>query len=271
VSFKANKGLAFGFMAGIDAGLKLGADIIVNTDADNQYCGHDIEKLVQPILEMHADIVIGERPIDSTEHFSKMKKRMQRFGSLVVRVASGTQVPDAPSGFRAYSREAALRLNVINTYTYTLETIIQAGHNRIAMTSVPIRTNRETRKSRLFKSMWAYMKRSATVIVRAFMMYRPLRFFCTLGALVAALGGVFIVRWLILVLMGGGGGNLQSLILAAMLIMVGVQFVISGLQADMIAANRKILEDIQYRIRKQDYQIGHEELGSKDHNSTMLF
>ena len=164
VSFKQNKGLAKGFTAGLDACLHLGADIIVNTDADNQYCGADIEKLVRPILDEKADIVIGERPIDETEHFSWKKKKFQHLGSWVVRVASGTDIPDAPSGFRAYSREAALRINVVNNYTYTLETIIQAGHNKMAMISVPIRTNAETRPSRLFSSMWRYMKRSASVI-----------------------------------------------------------------------------------------------------------
>ena len=252
VSFMANRGLANAFASGIDACLKLGADIIVNTDADNQYFGADIAKLVKPILENRAEIVIGERPIDKTEHFSKMKKRMQKFGSYVVRVASGTDVPDAPSGFRAYSREAALRLNVINNYTYTLETIIQAGHNRIPMTSIPIRTNPELRKSRLFKSMTSYMRRSAVVIVRASMMYKPLKFFSILGGLVSAIGMAFVIRWLVLYIQGYGDGNIQSLILSAMLIMIGIQFIIAGLQADIIAANRKILEDVQYRIRKID-------------------
>ncbi len=167
VSFTGNKGLAMGFKAGLDACLRLGADIIVNTDADNQYSGGDIKKLIYPILDGTADVVIGERPINQTEHFSPLKKKLQRIGSLVVRVASGTNIPDAPSGFRAYSREAALRINVINNYTYTLETIIQAGMQRMAITSVPISTNPETRKSRLFKSMWAYLKRSAIVIIRS--------------------------------------------------------------------------------------------------------
>jgi len=256
VSFKMNKGLAFAFTAGIDACLRLGADIIVNTDADNQYCGADIEKLVKPILENKAEIVVGERPIDKTEHFSKTKKRMQRLGSFVVRIASGTSVPDAPSGFRAYTREAALRINVINTYTYTLETIIQAGHSRIPLTSVPIKTNPELRKSRLFKSMTSYMRRSAVVIVRSLMMYRPLKFFSILGGLISAVGAAFIIRWLILYIGGSGDGNIQSLILATMMILIGVQFIVAGLQADIIAANRKILEDVQYRVRKMEYRIG---------------
>ncbi len=252
VSFKQNKGLAKGFMAGLDACLHLGADIIVNTDADNQYCGADIEKLVRPILDGQADIVIGERPIDSTEHFSWKKKKFQHLGSWVVRMASDTDIPDAPSGFRAYSREAALRMNVVNNYTYTLETIIQAGHNKIAMTSVPIRTNGETRPSRLFSSMWRYMKRSASVIIRSFMMYKPLRFFGTMGAILFVLGVLLGIRFLYFLAIGAGDGHVQSLILTAVLILMGVQITIIGLQADIIAANRKLLEDVQYRVRKMD-------------------
>ena len=252
VSFKQNKGLAYGFMAGIDACLHLGADIIVNTDADNQYCGADIEKLVRPILDNKADIVIGERPIDQTEHFSRKKKMFQHLGSWVVRVASGTDIPDAPSGFRAYSREAALRLNVINEYTYTLETIIQAGHDKIAMTSVPIRTNGETRPSRLFSSMWRYMKRSSSVIIRSFMMYKPLRFFVILGGLLFLIGIALGIRYLVYLIGGVGTGHIQSLILAAILMIMGFQTIVTGLLADIIAANRKILEDIQYRIRTID-------------------
>ena len=177
VNFRRNKGLAKGFIAGIDACLRNGADIIVNTDADNQYCGSDIEKLVRPILDGTADIVIGERPIDSTEHFSPLKKKLQHFGSWVVRKASKTDIPDAPSGFRAFSRDAAMRMNVINEYTYTLETIVQAGRNRMAITSVPINTNAELRPSRLFSSMYGYIKKSMLTIIRSFLMYRPLQFF----------------------------------------------------------------------------------------------
>ena len=252
VTFNNNKGLARGFMAGIDACLHLGADIIVNTDADNQYNGADIKSIVKPIIEGKADIVIGERPIGETEHFSWRKKKFQRIGSWVVRIASKTSIPDAPSGFRAYSRDAALHINVINEYTYTLETIIQAGRNKMAITSVPISTNPDTRESHLFKSMWVYMKRSALVIVRSFMIYNPLRFFCTIGVFLFLFGFAFVVRFLIMFFFGTSGGHIQSLVLAAALMMIGVQSVISGLQADMIAANRKILEDIQYRIRKMD-------------------
>ena len=245
VNFKKNKGLAKGFMAGIDACLRNGADIIVNTDADNQYNGEDIEKLVRPILEEKADIVIGERPIDDTEHFSPLKKKLQHFGSWTVRVASKTDIPDAPSGFRAYSRDAAMRLNVTNEYTYTLETIIQAGRNKIAMESVPIRTNPELRKSRLFSSMFGYVKRSMVTIVRSFMMYKPLRFFTLIGGIFLLIGLALGIRFLVYFCMGAGTGHIQSLILASTLSMMGFMTVIIGLQADVIAGNRKLLEDIQ--------------------------
>ena len=252
VSFKQNKGLAKGFMAGLDACLHLGADIIVNTDADNQYCGADIEKLVRPILDNEADIVIGERPIDETEHFSWKKKKFQHLGSWVVRMASGTSIPDAPSGFRAYSREAALRLNVTNEYTYTLETIIQAGHDKIAMASVPIQTNGETRPSRLFSSMWRYMKRSASVIIRSFMKYA---YFATCGGILSLLGVLAGARYLWYFFHGAGDGHVQSLIFTAILILMGVQIIVIGLLADVVAANRKILEDVQYRIRRRESRV----------------
>ena len=259
VSFKNNKGLAKGFMAGVDACLHLGADIIVNTDADNQYVGEDIAKLVKPIIDGVADIVIGERPIDSISHFTGIKKKLQRAGSLVVRIASGTSIPDAPSGFRAYSREAAMRLNVVNDYSYTLETIIQAGMNNMALDSVPIRTNPETRESRLFKSMWGYIKRSAGIIVRSYVMYRPLKVLGTAGVYIFLLGSLIGVRFILFWLAGNGSGHIQSLLLASLLMMLGVQTFISGLQADIISANRKILEDIQYRIRKIECERKDEE------------
>lgn len=254
VNFKRNKGLAYGFLAGIDACLRNGADIIVNTDADNQYVADDIEKLVQPILEGKTDIVIGERPIDDTEHFSPLKKKLQRFGSYVVRVASKSDIPDAPSGFRAYSRESAMRLNVINEYTYTLETIVQAGRSKIAMTSVPIRTNPELRKSRLFNSMFGYVKKSMVTILRAFMMYKPLQFFSVIGSIVFLLGAIIGIRFLVFFFSGAGNGHVQSLILSSTLMLLGFETIIVGLQADLIAANRKILEDIQYRVKKLDYE-----------------
>lgn len=253
VNFKCDKGLAKGFMAGLDACLRQGADIIVNTDADNQYCGADIEKLVRPILDGKADIVIGERPIDDTEHFSPLKKKLQHIGSWTVRVASKTDVPDAPSGFRAYSRQAALKMNVVNEYTYTLETIVQAGRNKMAITSVPIRTNPELRKSRLFNSMFGYIKKSMLTIIRAFMMYKPLRFFTIIGSTIFLIGLILGIRFLVFVFMGESGGHIQSLILASTLLLLGFQTFISGLQADLIASNRKLLEDIQERVRRLDY------------------
>ena len=253
VNFKCNKGLAKGFMAGLDACLRQGADIIVNTDADNQYCGADIEKLVRPILDGKADIVIGERPIDDTEHFSPLKKKLQHIGRWTVRVASKTDVPDAPSGFRAYSRQAALKMNVVNEYTYTLETIVQAGRNKMAITSVPIRTNPELRKSRLFNSMFGYIKKSMLTIIRAFMMYKPLRFFTIIGSTIFLIGLILGIRFLVFVFMGESGGHIQSLILASTLLLLGFQTFISGLQADLIASNRKLLEDIQERVRRLDY------------------
>lgn len=252
VNFARNKGLAKGFMAGLNACLEYGADIIVNTDADNQYCGADVETIVRPILEGRADIVVGERPIDQTEHFSPLKKKLQHFGSWVVRKASKTDIPDAPSGFRAFSREAALRLNVINDYTYTLETIVQAGRNKMAIISVPIRTNGELRPSRLFGSMFGYIKKSMLTIIRAFLMYRPLQFFATLGIILLLFGVGIGVRFLIYFAQGAGTGHIQSLILASMMIILGVMTGIVGMQADIIAGNRKLLEDIQYHVRKMD-------------------
>ncbi len=250
VSFPNNKGLAKGFIAGLDACLREGADIIVNTDADNQYCGEDIEKLIRPILEGKAEMVIGERPIDDTPDFSPLKKKLQHLGSLVVRIASDTDIPDAPSGFRAFSREAALRLNVINNYTYTLETIVQAGRNKMAITSVPIRTNRELRKSRLFSSMSGYIKKSILTIIRAYMMYRPLTFFTVIGLIPFIAGMIIMIRFMIFFITGQGMGHIQSLILASTLMMLSFTTFMMGFQADLMAANRKIMEDVQYRLRR---------------------
>lgn len=274
VCFKQNKGLAAGFMAGIDACLHLGADIIVNTDADNQYFGEDIAKLVRPIIDGQYDIVIGSRPIDDIDHFSKKKKLFQHFGSWVVRKASNTDIPDGPSGFRAYSRQAAMKLNVINQYTYTLETIIQAGQNKIAITSVPIRTNPQTRKSRLFNSMFGYIKRSSITIIRAYMMYKPLRFFGVLGALIFLVGFAIAINFLWFFIFSTGRGHIQSLLLSVVLMLLGSQTFITGLQADLIASNRKLLEDIQYRVRKLDYDseknktVGKNDEGKSDNETT---
>ena len=255
VNFKQNRGLAKGFMAGLDACLRNGADIIVNTDADNQYRGEDIEKLVRPILEGKADIVIGERPIDQTEHFSWVKKKLQHFGSWVVRRASSTNIPDAPSGFRAYSREAALQMNVVNEYTYTLEQIVQAGRTKIPIMSVPIRTNEELRPSRLFSSMFGYVKKSMLTIIRAYLMYKPMRFFFALGCIPFVLGVLLGIRFLVFYLNESGNGNVQSLILCSMLILISVMVWVVGLLADVMAANRKILQEIQQKVRELDYKI----------------
>lgn len=254
VSFKNNKGLAKGFMAGLDGCLRNGADIIVNTDADNQYCAEDIQKLIQPILEEQADIVIGARPIDETEHFSFIKKKLQHFGSWVVRKASNTDIPDAPSGFRAFSREAAMRINVVNDYTYTLETIVQAGREKIAITSVPIRTNAELRPSRLFNSIWGYVKKSMLTILRAYMMYKPLKCFTYLAIPPVVFGVAIGVRFLIYYVQGTGSGHVQSLILACTLIIIGVLTFMIGLLADVLAANRKILQETQYHIKQVEYK-----------------
>ena len=252
VNFNQNRGLAKAFMAGLDGCLRNGADIIVNTDADNQYCGADIEKLVKPILKGEADMVVGARPIDETEHFSYMKKRLQRIGSLAVRIASRTKVEDAPSGFRAMTREVALRINVINDYTYTLETIVQAGRNRIAVKSVPIRTNPELRSSRLFKGIWSYVKKSMVIIIRAYMTYEPLKCFTYLSILPFIIGLGIGLRFLYFIAIGEGYGHVQSLILGCTLIIIGFLTFMIGLVSDLIAANRKILSDTQYHTRRME-------------------
>lgn len=256
VDLGSNQGLAKGFMAGIEACLKAGADIIVNTDADNQYCAADINKLIQPILEGNAEIVIGARPIENIPHFSPVKKLLQKLGSFVVRLASKTDIPDAPSGFRAISREAALRLNVFNEYTYTLETIIQAGQKGLVITSVPIRINGYLRPSRLVKSITAYVQHSILTIVRIFMTYRPLKFFMLLGSIPSSLGFLLCCRWLLLFwgIIGDDPAKprVPSLILAAMLILIGVQLWLFGLIADLMGVNRQLLEDIQLRLRRDE-------------------
>ena len=258
VDLKTNQGLAKAFMVGIEACLAAGADIIVNTDADNQYCAADIPHLIAPILDGNAEIVIGARPIQKISHFSPMKKVLQKSGSFVVRLASQTNIPDAPSGFRAISREAALRLNVFNEYTYTLETIIQAGQKGLAIASVPIRTNGFLRPSRLVKSIPIYVQHSILTIVRSFMTYRPLKFFMLLGSFPFSLGFLVCCRWLLLFV--GIIGNdptkprVPSLILAAILILIGVQLWIFGLIADLMGVNRQLLEDIQLRLRRQEYE-----------------
>jgi glycosyltransferase involved in cell wall biosynthesis len=245
-----NKGLAKAFMTGIEACLRLGADVIVNTDADNQYNADDIPTLVQPILEYQAELVIGVRPISAIQHFSPAKKILQKLGSWVVRVASKADIPDAPSGFRAISRSAAQRLIVFSDYTYTLETIIQAGQKDISILSVPIRVNEDLRPSRLVKSIPSYIKRSVVTIVRIFIIYRPFRFFGTIGALLLSAGVLIGLRFIGKYLIGEGQGHVQSLILASVLLGMGFQTILIGFVSDLLSANRKLLEDIRYKTSR---------------------
>ena len=246
-----NRGLATAFMTGIDAALQYGADVIVNTDADNQYEAADIPLLVRPILEHRADMVIGARPVAQTEHFSWIKKKLQRFGSWAVRIASKTDVADAPSGFRAMTRETAMRLNVFNAYTYTLETIIQAGLSNLAVVSVPVRTNPDLRPSRLVRSIPNYVKRSLVTIIRVFVIYRPLALFMWASTILTLVGLALGARYLGYLFVGHGGGHVQSLILAALCIMLGALSFMIGLVADLIATNRKLMEQIDFRLQGQ--------------------
>lgn len=251
VSHIHNQGLARGFMTGIDACLHLGADVIVNTDADNQYNADDIPALVQPILDGKADIVVGARPIETIQHFSVAKKMLQKLGSWAVRVASKTRVPDAPSGFRAISRTAAQRLIVFNDYTYTLEMIIQAGRKNMAVASVPVRVNSELRPSRLVKSIPSYIQRSIGTIVRIFMIYQPFRFFASLAVILFSCGFLIGLRFLWYFLAGEGDGHIQSLILAGLLMSIGFQTFLIAFVADLLAANRTLLEDIRFQQRSR--------------------
>lgn len=250
VRHPANFGLARAFMTGLDTSLKLGADIIVNTDADNQYCAADIPALVAPILEGRAEYVIGTRPIARIEHFSPVKKFLQKLGSYVVRRISGTQVEDAPSGFRALSRDAAMRMNVFNRYTYTLETIIQAGYKNIPILCVPVRVNADLRPSRLVKSVPRYIQRSIFTMIRIFVVYRPFKFFFSIGTVFFLVGFLLGCRFLWHWLAGGGRGMTQSLILAAVLMLMGTVFSMMAFIADLLSVNRQLLEDIQYRQRR---------------------
>ena len=244
-----NLGLARAFATGLDACLRLKADIIVNTDADNQYDARDIPNLVAPILEGKADVVIGERPISSIQHFSFLKKRLQKFGSYVVRVASGTSIPDAPSGFRAMSRVAAMQTHVFSGHTYTLETIIQLGRKGLAITSVPIRTNADMRPSRLISSVASYVSRSAITILRIFMTYKPFSFFIVPGIFFLFGGFIIGLRYLFFYMTGSGMGHVQSLILSVIFSNVGFTFITFGLIADLISVNRKLLERVDFQVQ----------------------
>ncbi|MGK7245408.1 glycosyltransferase family 2 protein [Buttiauxella agrestis] len=247
VRHSGNKGLAKAFMTGLEASLSLGADVIVNTDADNQYNANDIPKLTLPILQHQAEIVVGARPIGVIEHFSPLKKMLQKLGSWVVRIASNTNIPDAPSGFRAISRAAAQRLMVFNDYTYTLETIIQAGQKNMSIVSVPILVNEDLRPSRLVKSIPSYIKRSIVTIVRIFIIYRPFSFFGTIGAILFGVGFLIGLRFVWHYLRGEGDGYIQSLILASIMLGMGFQTLLVAFLADLLAANRKLLEDIRFK------------------------
>lgn len=246
VGFSTNQGLARGFMLGIHSCLERGADIIVNTDADDQYNADDIPLLIAPILRGEADVVIGERPIRSIAHFSPVKKFLQKLGSSVVRGISGTTVRDAPSGFRAFSRTAAARLNVFSSYTYTLETIIQAGQKNMAVKSVPIRVNRDLRPSRLVRSIPSYIRRSLATMVRILVVYRPFRFFATVATLLFGLGFALGLRFLYFFFFvpGGGAGHLQSVVLAGTLLVIGFQTGLLAFVADLLSVNRRLLEEL---------------------------
>ncbi|HEY4093125.1 MAG TPA: glycosyltransferase family 2 protein [Luteibacter sp.] len=262
VSHPCNQGLARAFMSGIEACLHLGADVIVNTDADNQYAATDIPVLTAPITTGKAEMVIGSRPIGTIDHFSKVKKFLQGMGSKVVRLASGSDVTDAPSGFRAISRCAAQQLVVFNRYTYTLETIIQAGQKGITLVSVPVHVNGELRPSRLVRSIPSYVRRSIVTIVRIFVVYRPFRFFASIGAVLFVAGMIPGIRFVTKYLQGDGDGHIQSLILAAILLGMGFQTMLIAFIADLLAANRRLLEDVRFKQAvAADQQQTHEDAG----------
>jgi glycosyltransferase involved in cell wall biosynthesis len=263
-----NKGLAAAFQAGLDACLKLGADIIVNTDADNQYNGQDIPRLVEPILAGRADMVIGDRKTDQIEHFSPVKKRLQRWGSAVVRRASGTNVPDTTSGFRAYNREAALQMQVVSKFTYTLESIIQAGKMLVAVDHVPIQTNPKTRESRLFPSTGSYVRRNAVSIFRIYALYEPLRVFLAAAAFFALIGAVIWARFLYFFFFSDEPGqHIQSLILGSTLFIVAVQLAALGVVGDILAGSRLLQQRMLERVRRVELHLGvepsHYEPGAK--------
>ncbi|TKB03511.1 glycosyltransferase family 2 protein [Alteromonas portus] len=252
---KNNKGLARTFRKGLDECLKRGADIIVNTDGDNQYAGWDVAKLVVPILEGKADVVVGDRKTNDIEHFSPLKKLLQRVGSYVVKKVSGVKVPDAVSGFRAYSREAALQLNIISPFSYTIEALIQSGKKHMAVTHVPVETNAKTRESRLFTSIPKFIERQVTTILRMYTMYQPLRVFVLLGALITLIGLIPIVRFLIFYMMGDGDGHIQSLILGGVLTLLGIITFLIAIIADLINFNRQLIEQTLEKVRRMELQM----------------
>ena len=255
VRLPRHQGLSRAFVAGLEAAVEAGADYIVNTDADNQYCADDIPKLVEPLVDGRAQIVIGTRPIDDIDHFSPLKKLLQRLGSWVTRVVSKTDVTDAPSGFRAMTREAAMKLHVFNDHTYTIETIIQAGQKGMSIVSVPVRTNQDLRPSRLVKSLTGYVNRQLLTILRIFMTYKPFRFFAVPGALSFLAGFVISLRFVYFYATGNGSGHIQSLILSALLMGTGFFLAVVGLLADLISVNRKLLEGLDWRLHRMERSI----------------
>jgi glycosyltransferase involved in cell wall biosynthesis len=255
IRLRQNQGLARAFLAGLEAALRLGADIVVNTDADNQYRGEDIERLIAPILDGQGDMVVGDRGVSTVAHFSSVKRWLQRMGSWIVQQAAGVSIPDATSGFRALSREAALRTLVLSEYSYTLETLIQAGARQMAVEYVPVRTNPQTRPSRLMRSLPQYLMHSGLTILRTYTLYRALRVFLGLGGIMIAVGVLVGLRFLYFFVSGqGSSGHIQSLILAAILLIVGFQVCLIGLMADLVNFNRKILEEILYRVRRMELE-----------------
>jgi glycosyltransferase involved in cell wall biosynthesis len=273
IRFKRNRGLAAAFAAGLDACLKHGADFIVNTDADNQYRGADVAKLLEPLVGGHADVTIGDRNISSLKHLPIIRRILQRLGSWVVRQVSSTNVPDSTSGFRAYTREAALSMTFVSEFSYTLESIIQTGKKRLAIAHVLIDTNPKTRESRLFKSVASYVKKSAATIIRVYAMYEPLKIFTYIGIVFFGAGFAISLRFLYFYLSNAGQGHLQSLILSAVLMIVGFQVLLIGLVADVISGNRKLIEDLVYRVRKMELSLGtitdrnNTDVGSTHHES----
>lgn len=246
------RGLARAFLAGLDRAVALGADVVVNTDGDHQYRGADIPALVAPVLAGHADLVVGARPVAAIATFSGTKKLLQRLGSAATRMLSGTPVEDAPSGFRAMSRDAAMRLHVFNRYTYTVETLIQAGRKGMRVLSVPIHVNEVTRPSRLVKGSGSYVLRQLNVMVRVFVTYKPFRFFAIPGGASFVVGAALLLRFLYFYVTEGGAGHVQSVVVGSLLAGVGLFLVVVGLLADLMAVNRQLLEDIEYRVRRQE-------------------
>ena len=250
IRFNKHRGLAAAFSAGIEACLRLGADIIVNTDADNQYKGSEIPKLIDPILKGEADIVIGDRQTQIIAHFSWTKKKLQKWGSRLVRILSKTRVPDATSGFRAISRESALRMNVISNFSYTLETLIQAGKMNFAVKSVPIETNKTPRKSRLFSNVFTFLTNSASTIIRTYAMHESLKIFLILAAVFFVLGLIPVIRFMVFFFAGNPGGHIQSLILGSILLILSFLLVVIAILSDLISSNRKLIEETLWRIKR---------------------